>query len=54
MKDFVPKKTITVELPLESVEKFNKLSQSWNLNKGKTVERMISEAYNDLFSEQCI
>ena len=50
-KEFVPKKTITVQLTLEMHEKFNRLCKELGLPKTKVFERLIQEAHNALFGE---
>jgi len=48
-KEFVPKKTITVQLTLEVMQEFNELCEALNLPKTKTVEKLITEAHDALF-----
>lgn len=42
-REFVPKKTITVQLSLDMWERFEKLCSMFGLPKTKTFEKMIEE-----------
>lgn len=46
--EFVPKKTITVQLTLEDLQKFSELCEALKLTKTKMVEKMIDDAYVNL------
>lgn len=50
-KEFVPKKTITVQLPLEVMQKFCELCKAYGLPKTKAIEKMIGEAHDALFAK---
>ena len=45
---FVPKKTVTVQLPLQMWQQFMRLCQVLGLTKTKTFERMITETEKNL------
>ena len=47
-KEFVPKKTITVQLTLDVMAKFEELCEAKNLSKTKMAETLIVEAYGGL------
>lgn len=47
-KVFVPKKTLTVQMTLETWKRFESLRNILGLSKTKTFERMIAEAEKNL------
>lgn len=46
MTEFVPKKTITVQLPIELVTKFEKIRKELGLTKTQMMKKLIIEAAN--------
>lgn len=44
---FIPKKTITVQLPIDVINRFNELRKELGLTKTKMVEKLIMEAKNE-------
>ena len=51
-KEFVPKKTITVQLSIELYQKMGEILTCLGLTKTKLMEKFIAEAYDDLFSNK--
>lgn len=51
MGDFVPTKAVTVRLPIEVVQMLEKITDELDATNKEAIERLIREAYNDLFGE---
>lgn len=51
-KEFVPKKTITVQLTLDLWKRFEGLCIALGLTKTKTFERMIQETEHALIGDE--
>lgn len=47
MKEFVPKKTLTVQLPVEIAEKFEMLCKSINVPRSKMIENLINKVWSE-------
>lgn len=50
-KVFVPKKTITVQLPMDTIEKFRELCEANKLPKTKMIETLIVKEWWRLYDE---
>lgn len=46
MKEFVPKKTLTVQLPVDIIRKFEELCQNLNVAKSQMIKIMIEKEVN--------
>ena len=46
MTEFVPKKTITIQLPLELMDKFDRIRKELGLTKTQMMKKLIMEANN--------
>lgn len=53
-REFVPKKTVTIQMTIETHRMMAELLKELNLTKTKLLEKMITEAYSDLFTKQRI
>lgn len=51
MTEFVPKKTITVQLPLELIDRFEQMRKALGLTKTQMMKKLIVEADNVLLSK---
>ncbi len=51
-REFVPKKTITIQMSPELHRMMTELLEAWKLSKTKLLDKLITEAYNNLYSEE--
>ena len=49
--EFVPKKTVTIQMSPELHRMMTELLEAWGLTKTKLLDKLISEAYYNLNSE---
>lgn len=52
--EFVPKKTVTIQVTMEVFEKFCEVCRKLDLPKTKAMEKMILEEYDAVFTEKCV
>ena len=50
-KEFVPKKTVTIQMTMETQRKLEVLLDRLELTKTKLLEKLIREAYANLYWE---
>lgn len=50
-REFVPKRTVTIQMSPELHKMMVELLEAWGLTKTKLLEKLITEAHSNLYTE---